>query len=128
MAKNVKGYDVVYERDEDGWWVASIPAVPGCHTQGRSIGQARDRIREALSLFVKGARTASFKEDFVLPVRLQRVLRKTAEAREQAAAQEALAGRLLKEAARTLRAEGVSVRDVGQLLGLSHQRIDQISG
>ena len=43
-------YQVELERDERGWWAASVPAVPGAHTQGRSIAQAMNRIREALSL------------------------------------------------------------------------------
>ena len=43
-------YHVELERDERGWWIASVPAVPGAHTQGRSIDQAMKRIREALSI------------------------------------------------------------------------------
>ena len=35
MAK--KKYTVTYERDEDGWWVAHIRGVKGCHTQGKNI-------------------------------------------------------------------------------------------
>ncbi len=48
-------YTVRYERDERGWWVARVLGLPGCHTQGRSIAQARERIREALSLLVEDA-------------------------------------------------------------------------
>lgn len=45
-------YTVRYERDEDGWWVATVKGVKGCHTQGRSIEAARKRIRESLALYV----------------------------------------------------------------------------
>jgi predicted RNase H-like HicB family nuclease len=48
----MKTYTVIYERDEEGWWVAEVPEVPGCHTQGRTIEQARERILDALSLYV----------------------------------------------------------------------------
>src|SRR5687767_2512437 len=48
----VKSYRVTYERDPAGWWVAAVREVPGCHTQGRTLAQARRRIREALGLFV----------------------------------------------------------------------------
>jgi predicted RNase H-like HicB family nuclease len=41
-------YVVRYERDADDWWFAEVKDVPGCHTQGRTIEQARERIREAL--------------------------------------------------------------------------------
>src|SRR6266849_4907722 len=62
-----KTYTVIYERDEDGWWVASVKEVRGCHTQGRSIQQAEARIRDALSLFVKNAATATLNPTFKLP-------------------------------------------------------------
>lgn len=128
MAERVKTYRIRYERDEDGWWVASVPSVKGCHTQGRSIAQARERIREALSLFVRDARRARFEEAFRLPAGLRQVIARTAAAREQAARQDAVASQLLKDAAKALREQGVSVRDAGQLLGLSHQRINQLGG
>lgn len=52
-------YHVVYRRDESGWWVASVREVRGCHTQGRTVDQARRRIREALELFVDDAPSAT---------------------------------------------------------------------
>ena len=41
---------VVIERDEDGYYVASVPAIPGCHTQARSLDDLIDRIRECIAL------------------------------------------------------------------------------
>ena len=43
-------FDVVVERDEDGYYVASVPALPGCHTQARSLDQLLERVREAIEL------------------------------------------------------------------------------
>jgi len=43
---------VVYESDEDGWIVASIPAVPGALSQGRTREQARENILDALALML----------------------------------------------------------------------------
>ncbi len=45
-------YTVAYERDADGWWTATIDRAQGasCVTQGRSLDEARTRIREALAL------------------------------------------------------------------------------
>lgn len=50
-------FDVVIERDEDGYYVASVPQIPGCHTQARSLDEVMQRIREAteLCLEVQGA-------------------------------------------------------------------------
>ena len=41
-------YTVVIEKDEDGYYVGSVPALPGCHTQGTSMDQLLERIREAV--------------------------------------------------------------------------------
>jgi len=43
-------YDVIVERDADGFYVASVPALRGCHTQARSLDQLLERIREAIQL------------------------------------------------------------------------------
>jgi predicted RNase H-like HicB family nuclease len=43
-------FDVVIERDEEGYYVASVPQLPGCHTQARSLDEIMDRIREAIAL------------------------------------------------------------------------------
>ncbi len=55
---SVDTYHVAYERDDSGWWVASIREVRGCHTQGRTVHEARRRIRKAMELFVDDARSA----------------------------------------------------------------------
>ena len=43
-------YTIVIEKDEDGYYVGSIPALPGCHTQGKSIDQLLERLWEAIAL------------------------------------------------------------------------------
>jgi predicted RNase H-like HicB family nuclease len=43
-------FDVVIERDEEGFYVASVPQLPGCHTQARSLDEVMQRIREAAEL------------------------------------------------------------------------------
>lgn len=49
-AETVRQYDVVIERDTDGYYVASVPALPGCHTQARSLDELQERVREAIAL------------------------------------------------------------------------------
>jgi predicted RNase H-like HicB family nuclease len=43
-------FDVVVERDEDGYYVASVPALRGCHTQAKSLDELMARVREAIEL------------------------------------------------------------------------------
>ena len=37
-------FDVVVERDGEGFYVASVPTLPGCHTQARSLDELMERI------------------------------------------------------------------------------------
>jgi len=46
----VRDFDVVVERDEDGCYVASVPALRGCHTQAKSLDDLVSRIQEAIEL------------------------------------------------------------------------------
>lgn len=43
-------FDVVIERDAEGYYVASVPQLPGCHTQALSLDEVTQRIREAIEL------------------------------------------------------------------------------
>lgn len=43
-------FDVVVERDADGYYVASVPALRGCHTQAKSLDELMLRVREAIGL------------------------------------------------------------------------------
>jgi predicted RNase H-like HicB family nuclease len=43
-------FSVVIENDVEGYYVASVPELPGCHTQARSLDQLMERIREAIAL------------------------------------------------------------------------------
>jgi predicted RNase H-like HicB family nuclease len=43
-------FDVVVERDAEGFFVATVPALPGCHTQARSLDELMARVKEAIEL------------------------------------------------------------------------------
>ena len=43
-------FDVVIERDEEGYYVASVPSLVGCYTQARSLDDLVARIQEAIAL------------------------------------------------------------------------------
>ena len=46
----VREFSVVIEKDEDGYLVASVPALRGCHTQAKSLDVLMKRVREAIEL------------------------------------------------------------------------------
>ena len=43
-------FNVIIEKDEDGYFVASVPALQGCHTQAKSLDTLMKRIKEAIEL------------------------------------------------------------------------------
>ena len=45
-----KEFDVIIEKDEEGYYVASVPSIKGCHTQAKSLDQLMERIKEAIEL------------------------------------------------------------------------------
>jgi len=44
---------VVIEKDEDGYYVASLPELPGCHTQAKTLDELIERVREAVELYLE---------------------------------------------------------------------------
>ena len=46
----MREFSVIIERDEDGYFVASVPALRGCHTQAKSLDTLMERIKEAIEL------------------------------------------------------------------------------
>lgn len=55
MAKSAKElqFKVLIEQDSDGVYIASVPELPGCYTQGKTLEQVRDRIKEVIELVLE---------------------------------------------------------------------------
>jgi predicted RNase H-like HicB family nuclease len=128
MAEVRRGkYRVIFERAGSGAWLARVPSVRGCHTYGRTLDQARRRVREALGLWVSDAETAELIEDVRLPAHVRRAIGLSRAARQHAERERVKAHDATSETARILVEEvGLGLRDAGDLLGLSHQRVQQL--
>ena len=122
-----KKYTAIYQYGDDGWWTVSIKEVRGVHTQGRSIAQARTRVREALGLFVDGAETAELVDDIRVGPGMLNAILKARRARQAADRHQKLATLASRAAAKKLVAK-MSVRDAGEVLGVSHQYVQQLAG
>ena len=46
----IREFNVIIERDEDDFFIASVPELQGCHTQAKSLNTLMERIREAIEL------------------------------------------------------------------------------
>ncbi len=62
---NKREFSVIVERDEEGYYVASVPELPGCHTQARSLDKLMDRVREAIELCLEVERDARGTTEFI---------------------------------------------------------------
>jgi predicted RNase H-like HicB family nuclease len=58
-------FSVVVQRDEEGFYVATVPELHGCHTQARSLDKLMERIREAIELCLEVEGNASSKAEFI---------------------------------------------------------------
>jgi len=48
--QTMKEFSVIIEKDEDGYFVGTVPALRGCHTQAKSLDTLMKRIKEAVEL------------------------------------------------------------------------------
>jgi predicted RNase H-like HicB family nuclease len=44
---------VVIKKGVDGWYVVTVPSLPGCISQGKTIKEAKENIKEAISLYLE---------------------------------------------------------------------------
>ena len=52
-----KEFNVLIERDDDGYYVATVPELKGCHTQAKTLDILMKRIQEAIELCLEAAKT-----------------------------------------------------------------------
>jgi predicted RNase H-like HicB family nuclease len=121
-----RNYIAVYERDpESDAWLVHVKSIPECATYGRTLRQAETRIREALATWLDrdpdGLEIAS-----EWPPELEDVATSVSQARRNAAASAQAAGTETAKAAKRLARMGLSRRDTAEVLGISHQRVQQL--
>jgi predicted RNase H-like HicB family nuclease len=121
-----KTYTAIYERDPDvDAWNVRIEGLDGCHTYGRSLRQAQTRIREALAVWLDREPDGLSIRD-QLPKRFAEMARRAQQARAEADRAGTNAQEQTAKAVRALTQQGLSRRDAAELLGISHQRVQQL--
>jgi hypothetical protein len=128
-------YKVVADRD-GRWWTVTVPDLPGVHTQARTVEGVDAMAREAIAMMFSPTTGADVAEDdFDLDVEVRvspkarRVIDSWERAAERAEKARAVAAARQEAAARALVAEGLTLKDAGQVLGgLSLQRVGQLVG
>lgn len=59
MKGKVMAFTVVIEQDEEGTYIAKVPDISGCYTQGKTIQQALERVKEAIEVCIEASRSDS---------------------------------------------------------------------
>jgi predicted RNase H-like HicB family nuclease len=121
----VKTYRATVERDER-WWLVKSPDVPGALAQVKRIEHASEAIRDVISLILD---VPVGEVEVAVELELGDValdVREATELRQQAEELQAHASRRMREAASTLAGLGMTIRDIGTLLGVTHQRVAQL--
>ena len=112
------------------WWAITVPALNGVFSQTKRLDQVEEAAREAISLMLEIEENDVGSLDVVVTpprgvAKRLKTLKASAAAADEAARTAADARR---ETVEMLRADGFPLRDIGSLIGLSHQRVSQILG
>jgi predicted RNase H-like HicB family nuclease len=125
--KERETYTVRCRREPSGWWFVEVPDVEGGYTQARRLDQVEYMVRDLLSLLLdvpEDSFDVIVEPEIPGPLSAEiekaRELRRTAEVAHEAASE------AVWRAVSELGAAQFSIRDIGQLLRLSHQRISQL--
>lgn len=121
----VKTYHAEVERDGRFWHIR-VPEIERS-TQARHLREVEFMARDLVAV-MENLAPDSFALDvhIELPDDVREELARSAELREQAASAQAEAARLSRDAARRLYDQGMPLRDIGKILGVSFQRAKQL--
>jgi hypothetical protein len=117
---------VIYKLDEAGEWTAWVRGLRRCRGRGRTLRQARKRLRVALGRFDDEPHRADLLEDVKLPPPARALLVRHWAARRRARSEEARAEAAAAQAVEALLGLRLSVRDAADLLGVPYPKARQM--
>lgn len=109
----------------EGWWAISVEEIPGLFTQARRLDQVANMVRDAASLL--GVEVDAVEVLPVLDSDSQRMLEELEAARREAEEKRRISSSLTRQIIRRFREEGLTLRDIASLVGLSQQRVAVLS-
>ena len=111
-----------------GWWAVRVREQPGVFTQARRLDQVESMVRDALAAYLDtDPRSFEVGVVEVLPEAMAEEVRRARQARERASRTQAEADTAVRKAAAGLVRGGLTVRDAGRVLGISPQRVSQLT-
>jgi predicted RNase H-like HicB family nuclease len=110
------------------WWAIEVPEVPGVYTQAKRLDQVDDTVREAVALMLEIKPSDIVLTGSFIDEPYEAELADARRRRDEAARAAQVAATATEAVVRRLHRAGYPTRDIGILLGLSHQRVAQILG
>ena len=107
------------------WWAIEVPEIPGLFTQTRRLDQIDDMVRDAANLL--GYEIGQVTVQAKLSEQDENMLRELLAARNEADKAQEKASRLTRGTIGTLRKQGMTVRDVADVIGLTPQRVSALA-
>ncbi|MCL5444540.1 MAG: transcriptional regulator [Actinobacteria bacterium] len=123
----MKTYTARCEWDSTGWWVVTVPELPGAISQARRLDQVPGDVAEVVELMTQEKPgTYAINVEPVYPGAAGVAAREAVALRRQAEQIGNAASDAVRNAVIALRSEGLTLRDAASLTGISYQRAQQI--
>ncbi|MGE8596943.1 XRE family transcriptional regulator [uncultured Bifidobacterium sp.] len=107
------------------WWAVEVPEIPGLFTQARRLDQIDGMVRDAARML--GREVGMVTVDPKLSEEDERMIDELLAARREATEARAKASRLTAGAVDALRGQGMTVRDVADIIGITPQRVSALA-
>ena len=122
-----RSYRVEAVRSGD-WWSITVPELSGVFSQAKRLDQVERSAREAIAMMldIDEAKVGALEVDVTPPATVVELLKRLHDFMATANVATDAAAAARREVAQLLREEGFPIRDVGELIGVSHQRVSQI--
>lgn len=126
-----KLYHAELQLDESGVWIAQLEEIPQVHTFGRTLGKAREYLVDALALWLNVSASSLKGRVVFRPIGLPNLIQESVDqaqaARVLSEQASIVASDVMTTAALSLTSQArLSYRDAAELLGVSHQRVQQL--
>lgn len=112
-------------RRSGDWWAVEVPEIPGLFTQTRRLDQIDGMVRDAAKLLDYEIGGVSVRPK--LSKQDERMLGELLTARDEAVKAQEKASRLTRSTIGTLREQGMTVRDVAGIIGITPQRVSKLA-
>lgn len=108
----------------DGWWAVEVPELPGLFTQARRLDQVAGMVRDAARML--DVKVGEVNVEPVMDEATARLLCELFDAKGEAKAAQERASKIMRETVSMLRSDGLTVRDVAAVTGVSPQRVSAL--